>query len=135
MSDSSARQKAALWVVLIFVLGVALGGIVGYMLAHHPVSASNAPQSEPQRRARRVEELTRELTLSNDQRQQLDTLLSQLHAEYKALHEQSDAQIEQARQRGRGRIREILTAEQKPKFEQWLKKLDEERKKNPPPGR
>lgn len=134
MIDTSARRKAALWVGAIFILGVVLGGAVGYIFGHHRVSAApGPPPSEQERRARRVEQLTQELTLTGEQRQQLDAILSQLHAEYKTLHEQSDAQIDQARQRGRNRIREILTPEQKPKFEEFLKRMDEERKRNQPP--
>lgn len=135
MNEASARQKAALWVALVFLLGAALGGVVGYIFAHHSVSAANAsvPKSEPERRARKVEQLTQELTLTNDQRQKLDAILSQVHAEYKSLHEQNDAQMDQTRQRGRNQIRAILTPEQEPKFEEFLKRFDEERKRNPPP--
>ena len=88
-------------------------------------------QSEPERRARRVEQLTRELSLSDDQRQQLDTLLSQLHSQTKDIHEQTDAQLNEARQRCRNQIRAILTPEQEPKFDEFLKHIDEERKRNP----
>jgi Spy/CpxP family protein refolding chaperone len=135
VNEASARQKAALWVALVFLLGAALGGVVGYIFAHHSVSAANAsvPKSEPERRARKVEQLTQELTLTNDQRQKLDAILSQVHAEYKSLHEQNDAQMDQTRQRGRNQIRAILTPEQEPKFEEFLKRFDEERKRNPPP--
>ena len=136
MNESSAKQKAALWVAVVFVLGAALGGVFGYLYGHRSsVSASNPPLSEPQRRAQKVEQLTQELGLTNDQRQQLDSILSQLHAEYKALHDQADAQMTEAHQKGRDQIRAILTPEQKPKFEEFLKRMDEERKKNaPPPG-
>jgi len=133
MNEASAKRKAAVWVVAVFLVGAALGGMVSYIFAHRPVSA-NAPMTEQQRRAHRVEQLTQELGLTNDQRQQLDAILSQLHGEYKALHEQSDAQIDQARQKGRNQIRAILTADQKPKFENFLKRMDEERKRNAPPG-
>lgn len=134
MSDSSAKQKAALWVAVVFVLGVALGGVFGYFYGHRTsVSAANPPLSEPQRRAQRVEQLTQELSLTNEQRQQLDSALSQLHAQYKSIHDQSDAQMDQARQKGRDQIRAILTQEQKPKFEEFLKRMDEERKRNMPP--
>jgi Spy/CpxP family protein refolding chaperone len=132
MNEASARRKAALWVAAVFLLGAALGGVLGYIFAHRPVLA-NAPKSEQERRAHRVEQLTQELTLTNEQGQQLDAILSQLHGEYKALHEQSDAQIDQARQRGRNQIRAILSPGQKPKFEEFLKHMDEERKRNPPP--
>ena len=134
MNEASARRKAALWVAAVFLLGAALGGAVGYIFAHRSVSA-NAPLSEPERRAHRVEQLTQELSLTGDQRQQLDAILSQVHGEYKALREQGDARMDQARQQGRNQIRAILTPEQKPKFEEFLKRMDEERKRNPPPPR
>jgi len=133
--SSSVRRQAAVWVVAVFVLGAALGGVLGYIFGHRPVSAAIVPQSEPERRAKRVEQMTKDLTLTDDQRQKLDAILSELHGEFKTLHEQNDAQMDQARQRGRNRIREILTPEQKPKFEEFIKKMDAERKNNQPPPR
>jgi Spy/CpxP family protein refolding chaperone len=134
MNESSAKQKAVLWVALVFVLGAALGGVFGYFFGHRSsVSAASPPLSEAVKRAQRVQELTQELSLTDDQRQQLDKALSQLHGEYKSIHDQSDAQMEQARQKGRDQIRSFLTPEQKPKFEEFLKRMDEERKRNQPP--
>ena len=138
MNESSAKQRAALWVAVVFVLGAALGGVFGYFYGHRStVAAANPPLSEPQRRAQRVEQLTQVLGLTNDQKQQLDSALSQLHAEYKSIHDQSneqlDAKMEEARKKGRDQMRAILTPEQRPKFEEFLKRLDEERKKNAPP--
>jgi Spy/CpxP family protein refolding chaperone len=134
MSESSAKQKAVLWVAVVFVLGAALGGVFGYFFGHRSsVSAANPPLSEAVKRAQRVQELTQELSLTDDQRQQLDKALSQLHGEYKSIHDQSDAQMEQARQKGRDQIRSFLTPEQKPKFEEFLKRMDEERRRNQPP--
>jgi Spy/CpxP family protein refolding chaperone len=138
MNESSAKRRAALWVAVVFVLGAALGGVFGYFYGHRSiVAAANPPLSEAQRRAQRVEQLTQELGLTNDQKQQLDSALSQLHADYKSIHDQSNQQLnsrmDQARQKGRDQIRAILTPEQKPKFEEFLKRLDEERKRNAPP--
>ncbi|MGA2429056.1 MAG: hypothetical protein ABSH13_11220 [Candidatus Acidiferrum sp.] len=132
MNEATAKQRAVLWVAVVFLLGAALGGVVGYIFAHHSVSA-NSPRTAQEKRAQKVEELTREANLTPDQRQQLEVILTQLHAEYKAVHEQSDAQIDQARQKSRNQIRAILTPEQKPKFEEFLRKMDEERKRNAPP--
>ncbi|MGA2098379.1 MAG: hypothetical protein ABSH39_18930 [Candidatus Acidiferrum sp.] len=134
MNESSAKQKAAIWISVVFILGLGLGGVFGYFYGHRSiVSANNPPLSEAERRAKRVEELSRELGLTNDQRQQLDTILSQLHGQYKAMQDQADAQLKEAHQKGRDQIRAILTPEQKPKFDEFLKKMDEERKKNGPP--
>jgi Spy/CpxP family protein refolding chaperone len=138
MTDPSttATRKAALWVGAVFLLGAALGGVLGYLFAHRPVSAANPPLSEPERRARRVAELTKELSLTSQQAQQFDAILLHWHGETKAVRDQSDAQIEAIRQKGRAEVRAILTPDQLPKFEEFLKRMDEERKRNgsqPPP--
>ena len=138
MTDASttATRKAALWVGVVFLLGTALGGVLGYMFAHRAVSAANPPLSEPERRAKRVAEFTKELSLTPQQAQQLDTILMARHAETKTIRDQSEAQIDAVRQKGRAQVRAILTPEQLPKFEEFLKRIDEERKRNgPPPGR
>jgi|SRR5271170_5194999 len=132
--ESSAKQKAFVWVAVVFILGAALGGVFGYFYGHRSiVSAANPQLSEAERRAQRVDELTHELGLTSEQRQQLDTALAQLHAAYKSIHDQSDAQTEETRKKGRDQIRTFLTPEQEPKFEEFLKRLDEERKRNQPP--
>jgi Spy/CpxP family protein refolding chaperone len=136
MSDTPATRKAALWVGAVFLLGAALGGVLGYLFAHRPVNAANPPLSEPERRAQRVQQLTKDLSLTPQQAQQLDAILLQRHAETKAIHEQTDAQIDAVRQKGRAQVRAILTPEQLPKFEEFLKQMDEQRKRNgpqPPP--
>lgn len=132
MSETTAKQKAALWVGAVFLLGAALGGVLGYLFAHRPVSASNPPLSEPERRARRVAELTKELSLTPQQSQQMDEVLKEIHGEMKATRDKTDAELEQLRQKGRSEMRAVLTPEQTPKFEEFLKRLDEERKRNAP---
>jgi len=130
MSAMSATWKAALWVGLVFLLGAALGGVASYSYAHHLVLAQNAPVPEPVRRAQRVEQLTHLLNLTSAQTQQLDAILLARHTEGKAIHDQCDAQLDQVHQKGRNQIRAILTPEQMPKFEEFLRNLDEQRKRN-----
>ena len=132
MNETTAKRKAALWVGAVFLLGAMLGGILGFLFAHRPVSAASAPLSEPERRARRVEQLTHELALTPQQAQQIDSILLQRHAETKALHDQLDEQMNQVREKGRAQVRTILTPEQLPRFEDFLKRMDEERKRNTP---
>jgi Spy/CpxP family protein refolding chaperone len=133
MTDAAATRKAALWVGVVFLLGAALGGVLGYVFAHRPVNAANPPLSEPERRAHRVEQLTRDLALTPQQAQQLDGILLQWHAEAKAIRDQSDAQIAAMREKKRSQVRAILTPDQLPKFEEFAKRMDEERKRNGPP--
>jgi Spy/CpxP family protein refolding chaperone len=130
MSEMSATRKAALWVGVVFLLGAALGGMMGYGFAHRSVSAGSTPLPEPVRRAQRVEQLTRLMNLTKEQSQQIDAILMQKHAEAKALRDQADAQLEQVHQKGRDQIRAVLTPEQKPKFEEFLRNIDEQRKRS-----
>ncbi|HKW31754.1 MAG TPA: hypothetical protein VJN92_02035 [Candidatus Acidoferrum sp.] len=133
MNQTPATRKAAIWVVIVFLLGAVGGGMLGYGYAHHySVSAASAPLPEPERRAKRVQDLTVQLGLTSDQAKQLDTILLERHTEVKNIREQFDARFEQVRQKGRDQIRAILTPEQKPKFEEFLQKLDAERKRNAP---
>jgi Spy/CpxP family protein refolding chaperone len=128
---SEATRKAAFWVGVVFLLGAALGGMLGYVFAHHTAMAAPAQMTDAQKRAQKVDRLTQELNLTASQQQQLDAILTSVQGEYKVIRQSTEPQIDQARQKGREQIRAILTPEQKPKFEEFLKRLDEERKKNP----
>jgi len=90
---------------------------------------ANTQVTVTQRRAQKVEELTRMAKLTPEQRQQLESILSELHSQYKTLDDARD----DARQKSRNRIRAILTPDQVPGFEEFLRKIDEERKKMMPP--
>jgi Spy/CpxP family protein refolding chaperone len=48
----------------------------------------------------------------------------------KSIRKTLEPQFDEARQKGRERIRAILSAEQRPKFEAFIQKLDEERRRN-----
>lgn len=136
MSEASVTRKAAFWVAIVFLLGAAVGVMAGYGYARWSVSAAtHPPLPEPERRAQRVAQLTKELGLTSDQTQQLNQILLQRHTEVKGVRDQADAQCDVVRQKGRDQIRAILTPEQKPKFEEFLRKLDEGRKRNAPPSR
>jgi Spy/CpxP family protein refolding chaperone len=92
--------------------------------------AAPAQMTDSEKRAQKVQRLTQELNLSPDQQKQLDTIMASVQAQYKAIHQSTDPQTNEARQKGREQIRAILTPEQKPKFEEFLKRIDEERKRN-----
>jgi len=130
MSETPATQKAAIWVVIVFLLGAVGGGMLGYTYAHHSVSAASAPLSEPERRAKRVAQMTEELGLTSDQAKQLNAIILDGHTEAKAVRDQADAQVDQIRQASRNRVRAFLTPEQKPKYEAFLQRIDAERKRN-----
>ena len=130
MNNASAKRKAAFWVAIVFLLGAALGGVLGYVFTYRSYAAQVTQLSDQAKRHQRVVELTEQLHLTSAQAQQLDTIISGMQVEFKAIRKQVDPQIEDARQRGRNQVRAILTPEQKPGFEEFLRRMDEERKKN-----
>lgn len=129
MSEPTVQQKASLWLAVVFILGVALGGVLGYAFAHRSYAAAPTQLTAEQRRAQKRAQLVEEVGLTPDQQTQVVAILDRAQTEYKAIHAVSDPQIDAARQKSRERIRQILTPEQKPKFEEFLRKMDEERKR------
>ena len=128
--NAEVRKKAAIWLVLVFVLGAATGGVFGYSLAHRSYAATKAPaQSDAERRAKKVAEMTREIGLTPDQAHQVEALIGEAQREIRGIHDGSDAQVDVVRMKTREAIRSFLSAEQKPKFEDYVQRLDAERKK------
>ena len=130
MNGNATSRKAALWVGVVFLLGAALGGLLGYSFAHRSYAAPVAPANDAERRAHKVEELTRDANLNAEQQKQLDAIIADVQKQMKTIRKTTEPQIDEVRQKGRERIRGILTPGQKPKFEEYIKKVDEERKRN-----
>jgi flagellar basal body-associated protein FliL len=131
MTETSATRKAALWVGLVFLLGAALGGLGGYVFAHQKYTVTTAaPTTDAAKRAQKVQELTRVANLTPEQSQQLDAIIADIQSQMKSIRKTVEPQFNEAREKGRERIRAILNAEQRPKFEEFIRKLDEERKRN-----
>lgn len=113
-------------IVALFLLGVAIGGFGAYALGER---AWGARQEQHHDHDRIVRQLTQDLGLSADQQKQLQTIIEDTRSKYHALYEPLRPQQEQIRQQGRDKIRTILTPNQRAKFEEFLRHLDEERKK------
>ena len=124
------KRKAIVLVIVLFVLGIALGGVGTHLWDAH-VIASQGHRSASK-------ELKEELQLSPDQAKQFDQIISEWRAQFHAMdgqeHSEWDPKYDQVRHGERDKIRAILTSEQKVKFEAFLKRLDEERLKQQQQG-
>ena len=131
MENAKTRSEAAVLVLIVFLLGVIAGGTANHLWGER-VWGKQLPPAQATRE-QIVDKMTRELSLSPDQAKQfgdiVDDTRSKIHADYTA----ADAQRDQLRAAGRDRIRAILTADQRPKFDAIMQKLDEDRKKDPNP--
>src|SRR5262245_27436364 len=118
MTYSPSRKAIAL-LVLVFILGIAIGAIASTLLNGRVYGAL---QRQPLP-VRGVTRLTNELGLNTEQQKQLDDILTNMQDGYSAIRRQMSPQFDQVREQGRNQIRQILTPEQLPKFEQVLQRL------------
>jgi Spy/CpxP family protein refolding chaperone len=126
MQNGKTRREAALLVVVVFVLGVLLGGVADHLFGSR-VFGNPVPQTK---RDQIISQLTLQLSLTTDQQKQLTTIVDDTRAQVRTLFAPLEPQHDQIRQQGRERIRAILTPEQKPKFEEFLRQLDEQRRRD-----
>lgn len=127
MDINSPNRKAVVLLLLVLVLGIALGA-VGMTVVNRRVYGARLHGSAPNP-ARPVTRLTQDLNLTPDQVKQVSTILGDMQTKYDGIRQQMSPQFEQVRQQGREQIRELLTSEQQPKFDDFLKRVDEDRRR------
>jgi hypothetical protein len=120
------NRKAYILVLAVFVLGVVIGGLAGYTWTVRAVSAGAYPAKRPSH----LERLTLELSLTPAQQQQVRAILNLTKAQFDATYDTIRPQMDSIRQQGRRSIRALLTQQQLPRFEQYLRNLDQERRLN-----
>ncbi|MGB2635766.1 MAG: Spy/CpxP family protein refolding chaperone [Candidatus Acidiferrum sp.] len=138
MNQDSLR-KARLWLAVVFLVGGAIGAVFGYSFGSHIYAAPKQSQptamSEPERRAKRVADMTKELGLTPDQSAKMDEIIRGAHQEMKGIRDKAESDVDAVREKARNEMRGYLTPEQKPKFEELVQKMDAERKKQGGPGK
>ncbi|MGA7916296.1 MAG: hypothetical protein WCA00_13745 [Candidatus Acidiferrales bacterium] len=127
MENSKTRSEAAILVLVVFVLGVLLGAVGNHLWGERVWGHTFPP--EPPTHGQIVSALSHELQLTPDQQQQVSAIVEDTRAKIRTAYAPADAEREQLRQQGRARIRAILTPEQLPKFEAFMSRIDEQRKK------
>jgi hypothetical protein len=133
MDANQGNRKAVLIVFVLFILGIALGSVGTYLvtervLAARPLGAPLRYLATPANNGH-MAMYTRDLNLTPDQQSEIQGILNDTRAKYGELHAKLDPEYEDVRQQGRERIRQVLTPDQRPKFEELLRQIDEDRRK------
>jgi Spy/CpxP family protein refolding chaperone len=128
MDNDKKRGEAAILVLVVFLLGVLLGG-VGNHLWGERVWGKQITTGQPTK-GQIVSDLTKELQLTPDQQKQLTIIVDDTRSQWRTLYSTIEPEHEKIRKQSRDRVRAILTPEQKPKFEEFMKHLDEQRQKD-----
>lgn len=122
MSD---RQKAIGLVIVLFVLGVALGAVGTHTWDQH-VLANQTHHSN-------IRDLREQLRLTPGQTKQFNAIVNDTRAKFHALdtqeHEEWDPKDAQVRREWRAQARAILNSDQQAIFDAFFKKLDDEHQK------
>ena len=123
------RKKAAVYISLIFLCGFLTGTAMSNLWMHWGAASVSAQGESKQMKSRErvVEKFTKRLSLSADQASQLNVILDETRRGYR----EHETEIEIIRQQGRNRIREILTPEQRDKYEEMLVKTDRKKNRHP----
>lgn len=130
MGSDTGRKKALLLVVTIFAIGF-LAGALTMNLYFTTAKGADPTRGGSSHETKRdlLDELTKELQLTSEQTQQIDAVLTETREEYLRLRKETRPHYQLIRSRSRDRIRQVLRADQLPKFEEMVRQRDEERKK------
>lgn len=126
MATTKARGEAAALVAVVFLLG-ALLGFVGNHLWGERVWGMRDTTPPPNHLS---VELTQDLQLTADQQKQLNGIIADTQAKWRALYNPLEPQRAEIRQQSHEQMRKILTPEQLPKFDAFMRRLDEQRKRD-----
>jgi Spy/CpxP family protein refolding chaperone len=123
--STNSKIGASLLLLAIFTLGAVAGVVSHSLYVNHEAAA--AAKTVPQTR-NIVEDLARNLKLDGAQKQQLKVILDQSREKYRALSHEFRPRYEVIRNETNEQIRKILHDEQKARFEEFVRNLDQRHK-------
>jgi hypothetical protein len=134
METTKARREAAALVAVVFLLGALLGFVGNHLWGERVwgMRENSVPQNHL------ASELTQDLQLTAEQQRQLSGIIAETQAKWRALYGPLEPQRAEIRELSHEQMRKILTPDQLPKFDAFMQRLDEQRKreaqKSPIPG-
>lgn len=131
METVKNRNKALLWVTLIFVIGTLFGATTTYLWFQVTTAADSDPAAGRETEARfndkkehshqhLLERLSALLDLDQEQQKQLTAILEKSHQRFNEINEESRQKSSAVRQKAREELRSILNAKQLKKFDEYL---------------
>lgn len=115
------KRKAQLIIFAAFVLGIVVGASGQYLLLHRSLNNQTGVSVKV------IDELNQRLTLTTEQRSQIEKLLAEARRQYQILDDEVRPQYKTIRLETRKLISLELTPEQQTLFEQYTRELDAKR--------
>jgi Spy/CpxP family protein refolding chaperone len=132
--NPTSRNAIIAYVAATFVAGAVAGGFVARSMESKPPPRTHRQEGGMARRM--LEKFTRELSLNPAQIEQLRPIFDNTEAELGAIHKDTGRRMKQVFEQTNARIRPILDADQKRRFEEFLarmeRKMAEQHRDHPP---
>jgi Spy/CpxP family protein refolding chaperone len=126
METTKARGEAAALVAVVFVLGMLLGGVGNHLWGERVWGMrNNTPPSNHLSVA-----LTQAPQLTQEQEKQLNAIIADTQSKWRALYGPLEPQRAEIREQSHDQMRKLLTPEQEPKFDAFMRRLDEQHKRD-----
>jgi Spy/CpxP family protein refolding chaperone len=109
--------KRTLW--LSIIVSMIIGGVAGFEIERYRMQSDDSHFGK----TRFINYMTKELSLTQTQRQQLDSIITYSHPKFHAIREKFNADIQGQMDSTRKMITNILTGEQQQKFQILLKQM------------
>ena len=122
------RAKVLLAFLSIFVLGWAAGALSLNIYFNRIESRRQSAWTGRFDRERYVKQMTEAVGIRPEQMGSLNAILDETREEFLKLRKRLNPQFDEIRQRARSRIRANLDTEQRARFDQFLKRWDDERR-------
>jgi Spy/CpxP family protein refolding chaperone len=125
MENKNVQRKAGILVVVVFLLGAALGGVG----MHYWEARAYGHRVIVPTHTEIMQQMTDQLSLTPEQQTQIGAISDNIRDRMRQLQEQTKPQSDAIRNDGRQKIRALLTPEQQPKFDEFIHHLDDLRAK------
>ena len=122
----SPDRRTSTYLVLIFVSGLLLGGMVMNIAEHYWLDAHPASEYDIRQHRLIAQRMSQRLHLTAAQQNQVDGVLQQTLGQYQALEDRLRPQFDQVRTKDRNDLRAILTPQQRNEFDRIVDQVDAE---------
>ena len=119
-----------LYLLVVFLCGVALGGFSYRYYTEIRVSANGPRPSPEQWKKRHLQEMRARLRLTEDQTARLAAILDDTRGEYRDLMEKQRPDMERIQSEQYAKVKSILTPEQIPEYEKFHAEREQQRRQD-----